>query len=267
MTSVLDFSIALARETGDLIVHEREHAELARDFKHGRELVTSADLKADALICERIKASYPEHRILSEESSPDLERVQDSDQPVWIIDPIDGTVNSAHGHNQSAVCIAWANNGQIETGVVYNPFTDEMFSASLNGGAELNGQSIRVSAETELSRALVATGFPYDKSAMSPLYRRVQAVLDVCADIRRLGSAALDICWVACGRLDGFYESLSLWDFAAAGIIAREAGASYGHIVAPPEGVNPHFHNRDIIVANPHIFGDLQKILQAAATS
>ncbi|MEQ8955819.1 MAG: inositol monophosphatase family protein [Gammaproteobacteria bacterium] len=264
MTSVLEFSKALAREAGEMIRHERDNTTLGHEFKNGRELVTSADLKADALICARIKAAFPDHLILSEESSPQLRGVQTQQQPVWIIDPIDGTVNYAHGHRQSAVCIAWAESGNIETGVVYNPFTDELFSAARGGGAELNGTSIVCSAEADLSRTLIATGFPYDHSERQSLLPRLMAVLDHCGDLRRLGSAALDICWVACGRLDGFYENLSLWDFAAAGLVAREAGAAYGHIQPPPAGVDPQFHDRDIIVANPHIFTDLQRLLQQA---
>ncbi len=261
MEKLLEFARELARETGRLIVEEQHRAGLNQEFKQGSELVTQADLKADRLICERIGREFPEHLILSEESSPDLADVHQLPQPVWIIDPIDGTVNFAHGHSQSAVSIAWAENGRIELGVVYNPFTDEMFSALRGQGASLNGKSISVSNETELSRALIATGFPYRKTGLKPLIQRVDAVLHNCADIRRLGSAALDICWLACGRLDGYYETLSLWDFAAAGLIAREAGAQYGHFSELPPGAHPDFHNEDIVIANPVLFEPLTRVL------
>ena len=264
MDKLLDFACELAREAGRLIVEEQHQAGSGREFKQGRELVTQADLKADCLICERIGREFPEHLVLSEESSPDLANVHLQPQPVWIIDPIDGTVNFAHGHRQSAVSIAWAKDGHIELGVVYNPFTDEMFSALRGHGANLNGKTIGVSNEHELSRALIATGFPYQKTGLKPLIRRLDAVLHNCADIRRLGSAALDICWLACGRLDGYYETLSLWDFAAAGLIAREAGATYGHFSELPKDAHPEFHNEDILITTPALFEPLRILLRKA---
>lgn len=267
MEDLLDFARELARETGGLIVEEQRQAEMTREFKRGTELVTEADLKADRLICERIRGKFPGHRILSEESSPDLANVHLSPEPVWIVDPIDGTVNFAHGHRQSAVSIALASGGHIELGAVYNPFTDEMFSALRGQGAQLNGETIKVSGESELSRALIATGFPYEKTGLAPLIRRLDDVLHNCADIRRLGSAALDICWLACGRLDGFYETLSLWDFAAAGLIAREAGATYGHFSELPPGAHPEFHNENILIATPELFEPLQKLLFESSKS
>jgi myo-inositol-1(or 4)-monophosphatase len=264
MTDLALFALSIAREAGALIVQERNSAAMTQEYKQGIELVTSADLKADQLIRDRINAQYPAHYVLSEESSPDLGDVQTLDAPVWIIDPIDGTVNFAHGHNQSAISIAYVEAAQIKLGVVFNPFTNEMFSAEKGGGAHLNGEPIHVAQETELAKAIVATGFPYEKSGLEPMIRRVHAVLLECADIRRLGSAALDICWLAMGRLDAYYESLSIWDFAAAQLIAREAGAEYGHFSQVPAGVDPQFYNQDILIANPMLFPRLQALLQAA---
>ena len=261
MQDLFDFARQLAREAGGLIVREQQQASVGQEFKQGAELVTAADLKADRLICERIGREFPDHLILSEESSPEIADVHLLPQPVWIIDPIDGTVNFAHGHRQSAVSIAWAKQGRIELGVVYNPFTDEMFSALRGCGATLNGEVIHASGETELKRALIATGFPYHKDRLEPLIRRLDVILHNCADIRRLGSAALDICWVACGRLDGFYETLSLWDFAAAGLIAREAGARYGHFSELPSGAHPEFHNENILIATPALYELLDDLL------
>ncbi len=264
MTEILQFAQALAREAGDLIVGERATTVLRHSYKNGNELVTHADVKADTLICESIAKRFPQHKILSEESSPEPGEVQEIKSPLWIVDPIDGTVNYAHGHNQSAVSIAYVENAEITLGVVFNPFSDELFSAARGEGAFLNGNSIRVSQETELKRALIATGFPYDKSTLAPMIPRLHAVLANCADIRRLGSAALDICFLAMGRLDGYYESLSIWDFAAAQLIAREAGASIGHFSEVPEGMDPQFYDRDILIANRAIFPRLQALLQAA---
>jgi myo-inositol-1(or 4)-monophosphatase len=264
MSIPLDFTIDLARKAGQLIIAERDQAQLEHSYKYGNELVTSADLKADRLIVDTIKAQFPDHYILSEESSPELGDIDSLDQPVWIIDPIDGTVNFAHGHSQSAVSIAFASAGMVECGVVFNPFTDELFAARRGAGATLNGKALAVAEETDLSRAIIATGFPYDKSTLEPMLQRVQVVLRHCADIRRLGAAALDICWVAAGRLDGYYESLSLWDHAAAQLIAREAGAETGHFSPVPEGVNPQFHSKDIVVAGPALYPQLRRLLQSA---
>lgn len=264
MTDILQFTQTLAREAGELIVRERAGVGLSHEYKNADELVTSADLKADGLICESIARRFPQHKILSEESSPDLGDIQRITTPLWIVDPIDGSVNYAHGHNQSGISIAYMENSRIQIGVVFNPFSDEMFSAELGKGAFLNEKPIRVSTETELRRSLIATGFPYDKSTLAPMIPRLHAVLSNCADIRRLGSAALDICFLAMGRLEGYYESLSIWDFAAALLIAKEAGATVGHFSDVPPGVDPQFYTQDILIANPAIFPQLQALLQAA---
>ena len=260
--TVFEFTQKLAREAGELIVDQRNNAQLTHQYKNGQELVTNADLLADKLIIGSIKARYPGHHILSEESSPEAISIADLDAPLWIIDPIDGTVNYAHGHIQSAVSIAYVEAGKICHGVVFNPFTDEMFTGQLDGGAHLNGKAISVADETDLRRSIIATGFPYDKATIEPILKRVAAVLRECADIRRLGSAALDICWLASGRLDGYYESLSIWDFAAAQLVAREAGAQWGHFSEVPEGVDPQFHTQDILVANPALYAKLLTLLQ-----
>ncbi|MBT8145496.1 MAG: inositol monophosphatase [Gammaproteobacteria bacterium] len=262
MTDIIDFAKAAAVRAGDLIVQERSREALQRDFKGGHELVTQADLKADALITELIHGAFPDHLIMSEELAPDIGDVAALGQDLWIVDPIDGTVNYAHGHSQSAVSIAHARNGEIVAGVVYNPFTREMFWAENGSGAYLNDSPIEVAQETDPRRAIIATGFPYGKATLEPQLTRVAKILRECADIRRLGAASLDICWVAAGRLDGYYESLNLWDFAAAQLIAREAGAQYGHFRDVPAGVNPQFHCDDILVANPALFPRLRDILQ-----
>lgn len=263
MPDKIEFAKAAAVHAGDMIVKERQQNALQRNFKWDNELVTQADLKADALITSLIKESYPGHFILSEELAPEMGDKSMLEGDLWIVDPIDGTVNYAHGHCQSAVSIAHARDGKIDVGVVYNPFTRELFWAESGGGAFLNDDPIQVARETEPRRAIIATGFPYDKSTLEPMLERVAKVLRECADIRRLGSAALDICWVAAGRLDGYYESLSVWDFAAAQLIAIEAGARYGHFTEVPEHVAPQFHNKDILVANPELYPKLRNILLA----
>lgn len=269
MSDTLLFTEALARDAGQLIVDERANANLSQEYKNGDELVTNADIKADEFICAAIASEFPRHQILSEESSPDLVKEllangQKITTPLWIIDPIDGTVNFAHGHNHSAISIAYVEEGQTRVGVVFNPFSDELFSARLGEGASLNGEAIAVSAESDLRRSLIATGFPYDKSTLAPMIPRLHAVLANCADIRRIGSAALDICFLAMGRLEGYYESLSIWDFAAARLIAQEAGAECGHFSEVPAGIDPQFYDRDILIANPAVYPQLRALLQEA---
>lgn len=264
MTDIINFTEALARDAGQLIVDERAKAALSREYKNGDELVTNADIKADDFICAAIARRFPDHQILSEESSPDIGAVQKITTPLWIIDPIDGTVNYAHGHNHSAISIAYVDKAQVQAGVVYNPFSDELFSGQRGKGAFLNGEPISVSSETELRRSLIATGFPYDKSTLAPMIPRLDAVLTHCADIRRIGSAALDICFLAMGRLEGYYESLSIWDFAAARLIAQEAGAECGHFGDVPAGIDPQFYDQDILIANPAIYPQLRELLRQA---
>lgn len=267
-TRQLEFCKHIALAAGEVVRQEREAGPL-HQFKHHSELVTSADLKADRLISEAIRAQWPGHRLVSEESAPELVPEALRTQPCWIVDPIDGTVNFAHGHNQSAVSIAYAEGAEVRAGVVYNPFTEELFWAQQGGGAWCNDRRIQVGKESDLTRTIVATGFPYQKlqAEMELALARLRAVLTHCADIRRLGAASLDICWVAMGRLDGYYENLSVWDFAAAQLVAVEAGARFGHFQPVPAGIPPAFHARHILVANPVLFPQLQQLLQAADRS
>lgn len=260
LNEVRHFTEALAREVGALIIRERKQG-LCHDYKAQTELVTQADIKADRLITDAIRKRFPDHRILSEENEPDTAEADNLDSPLWVVDPIDGTVNYAYGHPQVAVSIAYAERGAVRAGVVYAPFVDEMFVGLQGQGATLNGGPITHSGATSLRQALIATGFPYGKDELTPLLDRLGRVLHQCRDIRRIGSAALDICWVACGRLDGYYESLSPWDFAAAQLIATEAGARYGHFTPVPAGRNPELWHRDLIITAPGIYEALSEHL------
>lgn len=264
LSSILVLAEQLALAAGRTVVAMREQ-QLQRDFKgENAELVTNADLAADHLICQGIRQAFPEHQILAEESNPHWHSIQAGAQPFWIIDPIDGTVNYAHGHQQSAISIAYCEGDEPLVGVVHNPFTLETFTAVKNGGAFLNGQPIVPSHEVRLDRALVGTGFPYDRNKRAELMPKIQAILEHCADIRRLGAAALDICWVACGRLDAYWETLSIWDFAAAQIVAKEAGAVFGHLYDVPDDVPEAYWNQNIIVANVDLYPSFKSILLEA---
>lgn len=260
LTELARFIEDLARQAGTLITAERQEG-LRHQYKAQTELVTQADIKADDLITDAIRSRFPGHRILSEEGDPDKAEADNLDSPLWVIDPIDGTVNYAYGHPQVAVSIAYADQGQVQVGVVYAPFVDEMFLGIKGQGATLNGEPITHSGVTDLRQSLLATGFPYGKDELAPLIERLGRVLHQCRDIRRIGSAALDICWVACGRLDGYYETVSPWDFAAARLIATEAGVRGGHFTPVPEGRNPELWSRDLIFTAPGIYDALRPYL------
>lgn len=259
---ILHFATELARRAGDGIVEARQSRSLALSYKEGAELLTSADLSADALIRSRIESAFPAHAILSEESSPELSDADALRGPLWIIDPIDGTVNYAYNQHQVAISIAFADGGQVRAGVVHCPFQGETFSAVRGGGAQLNGLPISASDCGELARALIGTGFPYDRDGRVALLERLRKVLYACRDIRRIGSAAADICWVAMGRLDGYYETINPWDFAAAALIAREGGARVGHVGDVPADQLQELWGQELVVAAPGIYDALRALLR-----
>ena len=260
---ILTFATALAQRTGELVARARSGQALDLSYKQGVELLTSADLQADELICAAIREKYPEHAILSEESSPDFSDGEQLRGPLWIIDPIDGTVNYAYNQHQVAISIAFARGGKMRVGVVHCPFQHETFSAARGRGAQLNGATIHTSDCAELSSALVGTGFPYNREGRVALLERLRKVLYACRDIRRIGAAAADICWVAMGRLDAYYETINTWDFAAAALIAREAGARVGHVGPLPDGEIEELWGRELVVTSAGIYDDFIELLRA----
>jgi len=256
---------AAASAAGSVITDIRSSGKLKVSIKPDTTLVTTADTEAERLIIGRIKEHFPSHKILSEENYPQLEPVHLGQGPLWVIDPLDGTTNYARGHNQVAVSIAFVLDGVVEYGIVHAPFQNETFSAERSGNAYLNGRIIEVSKPVGLKSALIATGFAYRRSDVALLVKRVQAVLEHCQDLRRVGAAALDICWVASGRLDGFYESLNPWDMAAGLLIAKQAGAKAGRLAAQEETkLPPDLNGQELLVASPTIFDDLLRILSSA---
>lgn len=196
-------------------------------FKGSVDLVTETDEAVERLIFDAIRVKYPKHVLIGEESVAKGGNEVLGDRPTWIVDPIDGTTNFVHGLPWVGISIAFAVSHNIVMGVVYNPMLDELFTATLGGGARLNGELIRASSTAVLKHALVATGFSYDRRESSIDFHltKLRAVLLACRDIRRPGSAAMDMCAVACGRLDAYYElGIHIWDIAAASLIVREAG-------------------------------------------
>lgn len=260
----LGYAKSWAAHAGTMMVEARAKASFSAQYKSGHELVTSTDLAIDAYLCEQIKQTFPEHLILSEESSPDLELASHSDVPVWVIDPIDGTINFAQGLLHVAVSIAVYYQGQRCVGVVHAPFLEETYSAVRGQGAWLNGIALKVSGRAELRNAIVATGFPYDKETLPELIQRIGRVLTNCQDIRRNGSAALDLCAVARGQMDAYYESVKPWDMAAGALIATEAGARVGHFADPKQAWPSPINGDYLIAATPDVYHGLLDLLQVS---
>lgn len=224
-------------------------------------LVTEADLAAERLIIERIKSYYPRHAILAEESgaTESVIAIAGSSEWKWIVDPLDGTTNFAHGYPCFCVSIALERNGQIEVGVVYDPTRDEMFAAERGSGASLNGRRVQVSLVEELNSAMLCTGFPYD------VRERPHFALDFtnftmeAQAVRRDGSAALDLAYVACGRFDGFWEDgLNPWDVAAGVLLIEEAGGRVTDFV----GGELDIYTPKVLVSNGRIHDQMMRVLK-----
>ena len=259
---MLEFAKRTAFEAGAIITGVRDAGPLSYSKKPDKSLVSEADLRSDRYIQAAIAGGYPGHRILSEEDTTS-ENNRSFQGANWIIDPLDGTTNFAHGDDQFAVSMALALDGQVVLGVVHAPELAMTFSAVLGGGAYLNDTKISSSRCHTLEDALIGTGFPPDRSNLKPLMGRIQSVLKSCRDLRRIGAPTLDICRVADGRLDGFFEDLRPWDFAAAALIAREAGALTGHIADElPSGSTADLYGQGFVVAAPGIFHELRALLQ-----
>lgn len=218
-------------------------------------LVTEVDKKSESKIIEIIKSEFPDHNILSEE----IGAINTQNNTKWIIDPIDGTINYAHSIPLCCVSIGVEINGVIEMGIVYNPFSGEKFFAEKNVGGFLNDKPIKVSKENNLLKSLLVTGFPYDTSGNPNKPVEVFAkFVNGDIPIRRLGSAALDLCWTACGRFDGFWEyNLNPWDTAAGSLILREAGGKITNF----EGKEYSVYEKEILGTNGFIHDDMLKVI------
>lgn len=220
------------------------------------DLVTEADTEAEKLIIDTIRSNFPEHSILAEESG----RIDGKQGYQWIIDPLDGTTNFTHQLSLFSISIAFAIDSDIVMGIVLNPITGELFTAIKGHGAELNGQTINVSNTKEVSESLLVTGFPYNfKTIIDPLMTRFLNCLKASQGIRRLGSAALDLCFLACGRFDGYWEQeLKPWDTAAGFLIASEAGAAVTDFSDQPFTVE----KKEILATNGKIHNEMLLLLE-----
>ncbi len=223
--SILEKATEIAQEAGRMVREVFPRTAIVEvDWKGPVNPVTKIDLDAEKLIVGRIREAFPDHRVLAEEGGGDEWRAPGA--PIWMIDPLDGTNNLAHGFPHVGISLAMVDEGVPVAGVVYDPLREETFSARMGGGATLNGDPISVSRVGQLAGAFLATGFPYDRTtAADNNVERLGYFLRRSQGVRRAGAAVLDLSYVACGRLDGFWEiRLSPWDVAAGVLLVREAG-------------------------------------------
>jgi myo-inositol-1(or 4)-monophosphatase len=248
---MVNIAVRAARKAGDYIVRQLDRGpSLAVDRKGTQDFVTEVDRRAEAIVIDTLAQAYPDHGFLGEESGSHGQ----SDYQ-WIIDPLDGTTNFLHTYPQFAVSIAMRYKGRLEHGVVYDPFAGELFTTSRGQGAQLNGSRIRVSRVNKLENALLATGFP-QRGEMDPdaYLETFRAFFPMTSGIRRAGAAALDLAYVAAGRVDGFWEfGLKLWDIAAGALLVQEAGG----LVGDPLGGHQHLESGNVVAANSKVFKDM----------
>ena len=256
---MLNFAIQVAREAGNVLVDRLGRA-LQVSNKGAIDLVTEADLASEKLIIERVRSHYPRHAILAEESGASEENPANprGSEWRWIIDPLDGTTNYAHGYPCFCVSIGVERAGQLELGVVYDPMRNEMFAAERGQGATLNERPIRVSQVEELGRAMLCTGFPYNVRERPDFARDFTNFTMEAQAVRRDGSAALDLAYVACGRFDGFWEDgLNPWDVAAGVLLIEEAGGKVTNF----DGASLDIYSPKVLASNSLVHESMRKVL------
>jgi len=258
MHPMLNTAIKAARLAGSIINRgTRDLDALAVSKKRPNDFVTEIDQAAEDAIIGTLSKAYPGHAILAEESGASA--AGDGSEYRWVIDPLDGTTNFIHGFPQYCVSIALMHKGRVTQAVIFDPTRNELFTATRGAGAYLNDRRIRVSRRVQLADSLVGTGFPFRN--LAHLDRYVAMFKDVtrnCAGIRRAGSAALDLAYVACGRLDAFWEiGLAPWDMAAGSLLITEAGGLIGDLRGEPG----YLDSGEVVGGNPRVFGQMMQIL------
>lgn len=251
MHPMLNIAIRAARSAGNIIIRSLQHVEHLEVTTKGRnDFVTDVDRLAEQEIISVIHKSYPDHAILAEESGE-----QGHNETIWIIDPLDGTANFLHGFPHYCVSIGVMVRGRIEHGVIYDPLRDELFTASRGAGAQLNDRRLRVTKQKTLAGSLIATGFPFKYHEHFPAYLATfNAVFPEVSDLRRGGSAALDLAYVAAGRVDAYWElGLQKWDLAAGVLLIEEAGG----VVSDFTGGENHIENGNLVAGNFNIHQQL----------
>lgn len=253
MHPMLNIATRTARQAGDLIRRYVGDVDKVRvQLKDANDFVSEVDKQAEREIIQALRRAYPEHAILGEESG---KHGDETAEYQWVIDPLDGTTNFLYGLPHFAVSIGLKQRGRLFLGVIYDPLRDEMFAAVRGEGSTLNNRKIRVSSRLSLDNALLATGVPFRTNQNLELYLETLRVLvPGTAGVRRFGSAALDLAWVACGRYDGFWElGLQEWDLAAGALIIQEAGGLVGDL----QGGSEHLVHGNLLAANPKVFKEM----------
>ena len=257
MHPMLNIAVRAARRAGSIINRAAlDGGGYEVRSKRMNDFVTKVDHAAEESIIEIVRKAYPDHAVLAEESGASTERSEYQ----WVIDPLDGTTNFIHGFPQYCVSIAIRHRGALAHGVIYDPVKNELFTASKGRGAFLNDRRIRVSKCLRLSDALVGTGFPFREIGQIERYTgQLKQIMQKTAGVRRAGAAALDLAYVACGRLDAFWElGLSAWDMAAGALMIQEAGGLVGDL----RGEDGYLESGEIACATPKIFPPLLEILK-----
>ena len=255
---MLNIAVRAARRAGAIINRAAlDSGGLQIKSKQANDFVTEVDRAAEAAIIEAVQKSYPDHAILGEESGA----IESAKQEYrWIVDPLDGTTNFIHGFPQYCVSIGVEHRGTLAHGVVYDPVRNELFTASKGRGAFLNDRRMRVSKCLKLQDALIGTGFPFKELTRADLYlKQLRTLMEKSSGVRRAGAAALDLAYVACGRLDAFWElGLMPWDMAAGVLLIQEAGGLVGDL----DGEQGFMESGDLCAATPKIFSPLLQELK-----
>jgi myo-inositol-1(or 4)-monophosphatase len=255
---MLNIAVKAARAAGAIINRASLDLDILKiNTKSPNDFVTEVDQAAENAIIEVLLQAYPGHGILAEESG--RAHGAKHSEYVWIIDPLDGTTNFIHGFPVYAVSIALAHRGQVQQAVVYDPARNDLFYASKGRGAFLNDRRLRVSKRTRLADSLIGTGFPFRKGDNFKRYVKMfEEVMQQCAGLRRPGAAALDLCYVAAGWYDGFFETgLNPWDVAAGSLMITEAGGLIGNFT----GEADYLYQREVVAGTPKIYGQLVQML------
>ena len=255
---MLNVAIKAARTAGAIINRASMDLDILKiNTKSPNDFVTEVDQAAEQAIIETLLQAYPDHGILAEESG--REHGAKHSEYQWIIDPLDGTTNFIHGLPFYCVSIALAHRNVVQQAVVYDPTRNDLFYATKGRGAYLNDKRIRVSKRTRMSDALIGTGFPFRRGDNFKRYLKMfEEIMTQVAGVRRPGAAALDLCYVAAGHYDGFFETgLNPWDVAAGSLIIQEAGGLVGNFTGEPD----FLHQREIVAGTPRIYGPLVQIL------
>lgn len=255
MHPTLNIAVKAARRAGGIINRaSRDVEQIKVSAKRDKDFVTEVDKAAEEAIIGVLHEAYPDHAILAEESG-----ASGDSEYVWIIDPLDGTTNFIHGFPQYAISIALQHKGVLQHAVIYDPNRNELFTASKGAGAYLNERRIRVSKRVKLNEVLIGTGFPFRYFEHVDAYLGIfRDMMHKTAGVRRPGAAALDLAWVAAGRIDGFWElGLSPWDMAGGALLITEAGGLVGDL----SGEQNYLETGNIVGGNPKVFSQLLQII------